>query len=205
MPAALQAKLLRAVEGREVLRVGGTRPIAIAARFLSATHRDLLAEVEAGAFRLDLYYRLAGVTLAIPPLRERRERLAAMARELVAAAAARDGRPAPALSPAAIARLAAHDWPGNVRELRNVIDRALILAGEVIEAAHVVLDARPAGPAGAAAGGALDPREAAERARILDALDRCGGNQTRAAKLLGISRSTLATKLSIYRLPRPRK
>jgi DNA-binding NtrC family response regulator len=222
MPAALQAKLLRAVEGREVLRVGATQPIAIEARFLSATHRDLIGAVEAGTFRLDLYYRLAGITLAIPPLRERRARIAPMARELLAAAAARDGRPAPALSAAALARLGCHAWPGNVRELRNVLDRALILAGETIEAEHVVLDAPPARPspdragpgaprAEAPAGRAGDEApptsaaEADERRRIVDALEQCHGNQTRAAKLLGISRSTLATKLSIHRLPRPRK
>jgi transcriptional regulator with PAS, ATPase and Fis domain len=212
MPAALQAKLLRAVESREVLRVGATQPISIEARFVSATHRDLLAAVEAGTFRLDLYYRLAAVTLAIPPLRERRARIAPMARELLAAAAARDGRPIPSISAAALARLGGHGWPGNVRELRNVLDRALILTGDAIGAEHVVFDAPPAKAGGAMprrdeppAGIALDAAEADERRRIIDALERCNGNQTRAAKLLGISRSTLAIKLSIYRLPRPRK
>ncbi len=218
MPAAMQAKLLRAVESHEALRVGATQPTAIDARFVSATYRDLLAAVEARTFRLDLYYRLAGVTLEIPPLRERRARIAPLAHELLAAAAARDGRPIPAMSAAAIARLQGHDWPGNVRELRNVLDRALILAGDAIGAEHVVFDAPRASAASSearraedragpvlGAGEASEASEASERRRILGALERCCGNQTRAAKLLGISRSTLATKLSIHRLPRPRK
>ncbi|HEU0035553.1 MAG TPA: sigma 54-interacting transcriptional regulator [Kofleriaceae bacterium] len=217
MPSALQAKLLRAVESREVMRVGGTEPVKIQARFVSATHRDLLAAVEEGKFRLDLFYRLAAVTLTIPPLRERGGRIVWMARELLAAAAARDKRPVPSLSAAAAARLQAHDWPGNVRELRNVLDRALILADDSIEASHITFDEPPppsaSGPVAAftpsasrpPADVALRPEEEAERQRILDALEQCSGNQTRAAKLLGISRSTLATKLSIYRIPRPRK
>jgi transcriptional regulator of acetoin/glycerol metabolism len=210
MPPALQAKLLRAVESREMLRVGGTEPIAIQARFLSATHRDLLGAVEAGSFRLDLFYRLAGVTLQIPPLRERGGgRIVAIARDLLAAAAARDRRPAPGISAAAAARLQAHSWPGNVRELRNVLDRALILAGSTIEPAHVVFDEAPAPaprpstiPPPAAV---ISSEEDEERRRIIAALEQCSGNQTRAAKVLGMSRSTLATKLSIHRIPRPRK
>jgi two-component system response regulator AtoC len=205
MPIALQAKLLRAVESREVLRVGGTRPIAIAARFVSATHRDLLAAVETGAFRLDLYYRLAAVTLTIPPLRERRTALVTMARELLIAAAVRDGRMVPAISAGAIARLQAHDWPGNVRELRNALDRALILAGDTIEAEHIVFDAPAARTTTSSPSGVeLTSAERDERGRIVNALELCNGNQTRAARVLGISRSTLATKLSIYRIPRPR-
>jgi pSer/pThr/pTyr-binding forkhead associated (FHA) protein len=202
MPGALQAKLLRAVESRELMRVGGTTPIAIRARFLSATHRELLSLVESGEFRLDLYYRLAGVTLAIPALRERRGQIMPLARELLAAAAARDGRPAPGLSASAAARLQSHDWPGNVRELRNLMERALIFAtGESIDAADLVFDEPPK----QAAAAPLAPDEDLERQRIVDALAKCNGNQTRAAKLLGIARSTLVTKLSILRIPRPRK
>ena len=200
MPAALQAKLLRSVESREMLRVGGTVAIPIAARFISATHCDLLAAVEARSFRLDLYYRLAGVTLSLLPLRERGGgRIVSIAREFLAAAAARDARPIPTLSAGAAARLQSHAWPGNVRELRNVLDRALILAGDTLDPAHIVFDDVPA-PARAHAAS-----EDAERRKIVEALEQCSGNQTRAAKLLGISRSTLATKLSIHRIPRPRK
>jgi transcriptional regulator with PAS, ATPase and Fis domain len=209
MPPALQAKLLRAVESREVMRVGATQPTAIEARFISATHRDLLAAVEAATFRLDLYYRLAGVTLTIPPLRERGGRILGIARELLEVAAARDRRSVPSLSTGAAAKLQAHAWPGNVRELRNVLDRALILAASTIEPSHVVFDSppksAPARSAPAVTAPAVTADEDAEHRAIVEALATCNGNQTRAAKLLGISRSTLATKLSIYRIPRPRK
>ena len=188
LPLALQARLLRAIESREVLRVGGTRPVAIDARFVAATHRDLREETARATFRLDLYYRLAGVTLAIPPLRARPGRILQIAQELA---------PAARFTPAAVARLQAHDWPGNVRELRNVVERALLIAGGgEIGAEHVVLDTPAPAPAPAAADD--------ERARIVAALDACAGNQTRAARLLGISRATLATKLAIHKIPRPR-
>jgi transcriptional regulator with PAS, ATPase and Fis domain len=204
MPGALQAKLLHALERREVLRVGGTAPIAIAARFLSATHRDLLAAVEVGDFRLDLYYRLAGITLTIPPLRERGGRILWMARDLLAGAAARDHREAPALSGAAAARLQAHAWPGNVRELRNVLERAMILTETVIDAEHIVFDEAPRKPSATT----TPPPEIGdnpEKRAILDALAQCNYNQTRAAKLLGMSRSTFALKLTLHDIPRPRK
>ena len=207
MPPTLQAKLLRAVESRELMRVGGTVPIPIAARFISATHCDLLAAVEARTFRLDLYYRLAGVTLTLLSLRERGgARIVSIARDLLAAAAARDARVAPGLSAGAAARLQAHAWPGNVRELRNVLDRAMILAGDTLEAAHIVFDDVVATqPAPAYSNANSSPGDDEERRRIMEALEQCSGNQTRAAKVLGISRSTLATKLSIHRIPRPRK
>jgi transcriptional regulator with PAS, ATPase and Fis domain len=225
MPPSLQAKLLRAVESREVQRVGGTEPISIAARFVSATHRDLMGAVEVGDFRLDLYYRLAGVTLTIPPLRERAGAIAQLAKSLLSAAATRDKRKVPSLSPSALAKLQTHEWPGNVRELRNVMDRALVLSSgdDVIQPGHIAFDEAPqtvplralkpapntASPVASApapsAGGDLSAAEVEERAKIVAALEQCSGNQTRAAKVLGISRSTLATKLSIYRIPRPRK
>jgi DNA-binding NtrC family response regulator len=190
MSPAVQAKLLRATEAREIIRVGGVKSIAIDVRFLAATHRDLLASP---GFRKDLYYRLAGMTLVIPPLRERRPRIPALAVELLGGRAA--------LAPDATARLGTHDWPGNVRELRNVLERALLLAqGGAIRAEHVVFDAPDALATGPSA-----PSETAERARILDALEQCSGNQTRAAKLLGVSRATLVNKLALLRIPRPRK
>jgi len=201
LPVPLQAKLLRAIEARETLRVGGTRTVPIEVRFVAATHRDLHAEIAAGVFRLDLYYRLAVVTLTVPALRERPARLVALTRALATAAAARSGLPEPKLSPAALARLQAHDWPGNVRELRNVIERALLLAaGGDIRPEHIVVDA----PATPAPPPATTTQPSDERQRILDALTACAGNQTRAAKLLGMSRATLATKLAILKIPRPR-
>jgi two-component system, NtrC family, response regulator AtoC len=209
MAPALQAKLLRAIEAREVLRVGATKPVAIDVRFLAATHRDLLATE---GLRRDLYYRLAGITLSIPPLRERRERVGALAVELLGHAAARGGVPAPTIAADATAKLMAHDWPGNVRELRNVIDRALLLAaGGPIRPEHLMFDAAPPpAPAAAPAPRPVAPPPAAEagdpeRDRILAALDACAGNQTRAARELGMSRATLVNKLAIHRIPRPRK
>jgi len=203
-PAALQAKLLRAVERGAPTSTGGGEPVASVVRFISTTHRDLVAAVEAGELRRDLFYRIAGTTLSIPPLRDRRGRIVPTALELLATAAERDGRPAPSLSAAAAARLQAHDWPGNVRELRLVLDRALRLtAGDELDADHIVFDEPEPGAPPADPSPPLD--EDAERRRVLHALERCHGNQSRAAKLLGIPRSTLATKLALYRSPRPRK
>jgi len=123
MAPALQAKLLRAIETQTVMPVGGVRPVAIDVRFLAATHRNLLAQVESRDFRRDLYYRLAGFALEIPPLRERKHQIAKLASHLLGAAS----KTPPPLTAAATAKLLAHDWPGNVRELRNVLERALVI------------------------------------------------------------------------------
>ncbi len=138
LSATAQAKLLRVVEDRRVLRVGATEARPVDVRFVAATNRDLEAEVAAGRFRGDLYYRLAGVVLEVPPLRERRADIEPLARAFVAAAARSLARPAPQLAPDALAALVAHDWPGNVRELRNAIERAVLLGGDPLTAAEVV-------------------------------------------------------------------
>ncbi|HVU52513.1 MAG TPA: sigma 54-interacting transcriptional regulator [Polyangia bacterium] len=211
LPPATQAKLLRVVETREVLRVGGVRARKIDVRFVAATNRDLEAEVARGAFRRDLYFRLNGMTLTIPPLRERPGDLPLLARAFVKALAAGAGRRrAPALSEGALGVLAAHAWPGNVRELRNVVERALLLCdGDAITEAHlptesfVAPSAAPAATAGALAAH-TDPRHG-ERARILAALAACAGNQSRAARKLGISRKVLIARLDAYGVARPRK
>jgi two-component system, NtrC family, response regulator AtoC len=198
LPLAVQAKLLRAIEARQVLRLGSVRPVDLDVRFIAATHRDLRTAVADGAFRHDLYFRINGVTLIVPPLRECRERIVPLAEKLLAEAAARTGEPKPTLSASAIDALNAHDWPGNVRELKVVVERAILMCGDaVISSRHIVLDA----PLSArAVGGEPD-----EKQQILAALERCAGNQTRAAKLLGISRATLANKLAIHRIPRPQQ
>jgi DNA-binding NtrC family response regulator len=187
---ALQAKLLRAIEEREVMRVGALKPRSVDVRFLSATHRDLGADVRAGRFRQDLYFRLNGITLRVPPLRERTEEIPDLARQFIATAAKGLGRKPPKL--VAGDALLRYAWPGNVRELRNVIERAVLLANDRIENEHLIFDESAQ---------AEDP----ERERILKALSECGGNQTRAAKLLGISRRTLTNRLNEFALPRPRK
>ncbi len=213
LPLAIQAKLLRAIEQREVLRIGSTRPIPIDVRFVAATNRDLPAEVEAGSFRRDLFFRLDGVTLVVPPLRERRSFIGPLALEFLAAARERTAAAA-RVDPEVLRALDDYSWPGNVRELRAVIDRAVLLArgGDIavrhLAFARVVEPPPPPPPPPAADDTAavlgLDAEQRAERARIVAALEACAGNQTRAAQRLGMARTTLSGKLASYRIPRPR-
>jgi two-component system, NtrC family, response regulator AtoC len=218
MPASLQAKLLRVIEARTVMRVGGLKERPIDVRFVAATNRDLEHEIERGHFRQDLYYRLNGVAIVIPPLRERREELEELAQVFIARASQEGGLgEPPLLSPAALRLLESYPWPGNIRELRNVIERAVLLCLDgVITPEHLPMDKmmssfastdrRPATPRLAAteappAGSVAD----LERQRIIDALEQCAGNQTYAARQLGISRSTMLARLKEFSLPRPRK
>ena len=194
----VQAKLLRALQERQVRRVGENRSRPIHVRVVAATHRDLAREVEAGRFRKDLYYRLRVVELRVPPLRERREDVLPLARALLAAAAGRMGRPKPVLTPRAADQLVRYDWPGNVRELENALERAVALArGRRIELEDLPKDIRASLPAPEVAGG-VRPLEAIERDYILAAVERNGGNQTVTAKQLGISAATLYRKLKQY-------
>src|SRR5262249_44439093 len=126
LPLGLQARLLRVLQDKKVQRVGALEPRAIDVRFISATNRDLTAEVAGGRFRQDLFYRRTGVTIWIPPLRERQGEIAGLARQFLAEAGAQAERPLH-LSRAALARLEQHAWPGNIRELRNVIERAALI------------------------------------------------------------------------------
>lgn len=198
MSPALQAKLLRAIENRSVLPVGALRPVPIDVRFIAATHRDLPQQVEGGAFRRDLFYRLAGFALEILPLRERKARIPKLALQILAATNARAGAAPPMLSAAATAKLVAHDWPGNVRELRNVLERGRAIArGRTIDAADILFDTSPKG-------GAEPSPSDDERTRIVHALEACAGNQTRAARMLGIARSTLVQRIALYGIARPR-
>jgi two-component system response regulator AtoC len=212
MPTSIQAKLLRVVEDRTVIRVGGLKPRPIDVRFISASNRDLDADVARGLFRRDLYYRLNGVTLSIPPLRERPSEIAALAELFLSRAAAELERPVPALTAEVVERLQRYIWPGNIRELRNVMERAALLCrGRV-----VTLEQLPLEKMNAQFGRALPPDAAppeageageadGERQRIIDALEQCAGNQTHAARLLGMARNTLLARLAKYQLRRPRK
>ncbi len=200
LSSALQSRLLHVLETREVTRVGSAEPIHVDVRFVAATHRALETS---SSFRRDLYYRLAGAVIEVAPLRARRADVLPLAERFLAVVAAGLGRPVPALSAGAKAALEAHGWPGNVRELRNVIERAVLTNGAVIDT--LVLGPGSAPPAPAPGGHfQLSDDELAERARIIDALEACAGNQTRAAKMLGWARSTLAAKLVTFRIPRPR-
>ncbi|HEY0192591.1 MAG TPA: sigma 54-interacting transcriptional regulator [Kofleriaceae bacterium] len=182
LPLALQAKLLRVLETREAYRLGATAPIRLDVRFIAASRRDLAAEVAAGRFRHDLWFRINGITLALPPLRERRARIPGLAASLLADAARAAGRPAPRLGPAALAALDRHAWPGNVRELRTVMERAVMLAaGDELTASDILLDRAPA------------PAEPAEppdgKARFVAAAAAQHGNVSKLARALGTSRS----------------
>lgn len=204
MPMSQQVKLLRVLEERMVMRVGGLQARPIDVRFVSATNRDLRQEVAAGRFREDLYYRLNGITLRIPPLRERIGEIPGLSREFLAGAATKAGlRTPPPLSAEALAALERHPWPGNVRELKNVIERAVVLAGdEPVGVEHLFEDLGDALPSATE----LPQRgEVDERTRIVQALQQCAGNQTRAAELLGVSRRTLGTWMDRHAIARPQK
>jgi DNA-binding NtrC family response regulator len=214
LPPALQAKLLRVIETREVLRVGGVRPRPIDVRFVAATNCDLEAEVARGGFRRDLYFRLNGMSLTIPALRDRPADIPILARGFVAelfgaARRPRAGGP-PQISDAALAVLRGHGWPGNVRELRNAIERAVLLCDGATLLPEHLPEPVPhlPGAAEATAGPPPAPPTTAvedERARVLAALAACGGNQSRAARQLGISRKVLIARLDSYGVARPRK
>jgi transcriptional regulator with GAF, ATPase, and Fis domain len=220
MPPAIQAKLLRVIEAREVTRIGSLTPRKVDVRFLSATNRDLKAAVEKGQFREDLFYRLAGATIRVPPLRERRAEVEPLAHLFAAEAARQLGRSTPfTLAPAAAQELVEYEWPGNVRELRNAIDRAALLTdSDLLDVSLFEFASRSKPPASEAPVGPIMPSFPAasrvptltkvpgdERARIESALAACAGNQTRAAAILGIARRTLVKKLGRHELPRPRK
>jgi two-component system response regulator FlrC len=221
MDPRLQAKLLRVIQEREVDRLGGAQPVKVDVRLLAATNRDLAAEVRAGRFREDLWFRLNVVALRIPPLRERPGDIVPLAEHFARRFTAANGLPAMALAPSALAALAAHPWPGNVRELENTLHRAVLLAtGPVIDAAAIELTpmaaasaaaepiaamaAPPAPPPGAESALGVAPLvgrrvDEVERALILETLTHCLGNRTRAAEILGISIRTLRNKLHEYR------
>jgi DNA-binding NtrC family response regulator len=203
MPLPLQAKLLRALEDGELRRVGDTRPFAVDVRFVCATHRDLEREVAAGRFREDLYYRLEVLVLRLPPLRERREDILPLARRLLAA----ERPPAGGLGADAARLLLAYRWPGNVRELGNVMRHAAALAhGREILPEHLPESVRAdAGAPRGGGAGELRTLAEIEREHVLLVLERCGGSQTEAARVLGIGRNTLWRKLRALGRDDPRR
>jgi two-component system response regulator FlrC len=203
MDPRLQAKLLRAIQEREIDRVGGSRPIKVDIRLIATSNRDLNAEVAAGRFREDLLFRLNVVHLHMPPLRERPGDLAPLCRHFVAKYAKVNGLPERPLTETALAGLRQHPWKGNVRELENCMHRAVLLAaGDAIGPEAIILQGAPGAPAGQAGGTAqaLVGRTVAavERDLIIDTLQHTLGNRTHAAAILGISIRTLRNKLRQY-------
>ncbi|MBI2893790.1 MAG: sigma 54-interacting transcriptional regulator [Deltaproteobacteria bacterium] len=204
LPLALQPKLLRALQDHSFQRVGGSRPVSVDVRILAATNRDLSEMAQAGGFRKDLYYRLRVVEIAVPPLRERKGDIRDLVEFVLPRICRRNHKPPRTLSAEALRRLEAYGWPGNVRELENVLERAAILceATEIQAADLALADAPPseeallrhAAPVGEDAGH-REVMESLERRRLVAALEACGGNQSRAARSLGIARTTLINKL----------
>ena len=205
MAPETQAKVLRVLEERSLERVGSTKPVAVDVRVIAATHRDLEAEVKRGRFREDLYYRLKVVQISVPPLRERREDVPALANRFLSQLAERLGREPRRVSAGALAALAGYAWPGNVRELRNVLEQAAVLAqSDTIAETDLRLPCRPAGsgaaaPNGANAAGFADAKRQAtedfERAYLLRALRQHGGNISRTAEAIGMVRQSLQQKI----------
>jgi transcriptional regulator with PAS, ATPase and Fis domain len=224
---AVQARLLRVLETKEVMRVGSVKTRAIDVRFLAATNRNLELESQSGRFRQDLFFRLNGISLTLPPLRERQDEIQPLAMLFLDQFSRELKRSSPGLSPQTLEILRSYAWPGNVRELRNMMERALILCdGDELLPRHLPLDrmrpqpvapvtfvSLPVPPALAVPPVPVVPdavktpteRLASEKARVVEALARCAGNQSRAARFLGISRRTLITRLDNYGIPRPQK
>ena len=223
---ALQGKILRVLETHEVVRVGGLKQKRIDVRFVAATNRDLETSVLFGTFRRDLYFRLNGATLAIPPLRERTSEIMFLAGIFVEQICRQLGKEPPAISMDAKAALERYSWPGNIRELKNVMERAVLLCtGNEVKPEHLPIEKM--GELNLGSSPQVEGRRhvapdddhdvdlptspgnadfmSSERARILDALSKCAGNQSRAAKLLGISRGTLVARLDSLGIARPRK
>ncbi len=210
MPPATQVKLLRVLEAREVHRIGGLKPRPVDVRVVGATHRDLEAAIRAGTFRADLYYRLNGVSLVIPPLRARASEIDALAAAVARRASGDAGRGQIVLSEEALGELRTRAWPGNVRELRAVIERAVALStGPRIEPRHLldpsITSSAPRDNPTAGRDRLSDEMGELERRRIVEALARNDGNQSKAALELGIPRRTLVRRLQEYGLTRPRR
>jgi transcriptional regulator with PAS, ATPase and Fis domain len=199
IPPAMQVKLLRVLQQREVRRVGDNKTRPIDVRVLAATNRNLADRVAAGFFRQDLYYRINVVDIRVPPLRDRREDLLVLAQVSLAEAALRTKRTITGLTQAAADQLLRYEWPGNVRELENAMERAVVLAaGDQIEPSDLPDEVRQAPAMPPSAAGPVRRLEDVAKEYILAALELNDGNQTHTAKQLGIGSATLYRKLKGY-------
>jgi DNA-binding NtrC family response regulator len=199
----IQVKLLRVLETRTFERVGGVEPIITSARLVSATNRDLKAMVDEGEFREDLFYRLDVVNIKLPPLRERIEDIPLLVKQFIDDSARENGKNIESISEEALDVLCAYQWPGNIRELRNCIERMVVLSrSSVLEVDNVPMNIRSGNPnetVPAFKSSSLDI-DKNEKILIMKALEECGGNRTKAADKLGISRRTLHRRLKDYNL-----
>ena len=206
MPLTIQAKMLRVLEEQCFRRLGGVRDIQVDVRVVAATNRKLTDAVEDGRFRLDLYYRLNVIQVSLPALRERREDILPLAEHFIQVYNGKFKRNLQGMSHAVAAALMSHSWPGNVRELRNVIERAMVLEeSERIQSSSLYIASsggisRPAVPAGEPEAPFQASLAEAEKSMVMKALQKAGGNQTRAAILLGITRDTLRYKMKKFNL-----
>ena len=192
----MQVRLLRAIQEREVQRVGSNQTISVDVRLIAATHRDLAAEVNAGRFRQDLYYRLNVVAIEVPSLRQRREDIPLLAGHFLQRFAERNRKAVKGFTPQAMDLLIHYDWPGNIRELENAVERAVVLlTGEYISERELPL-AIASTPIPLVQSQDIQPLVEVEKEVILAALEKTGGNKTEAARQLGITRKTLLAKLS---------
>jgi len=190
MSPALQVKVLRALQEREIRRVGDAKVVRTDVRIITATNRDLKAQLDAGNLRQDFYYRIAVFPIAMPSLRERRDDIPLLVDHFVSEITGKRGTPAPKIAPEALRAMMEHPWPGNVRELRNSIEHALVTrVGDTLALADFPPEVRSR----AAEQGVLP--EVLEERRILEALEKSKGNRGKAARVLGISRVTLWKKL----------
>jgi transcriptional regulator with PAS, ATPase and Fis domain len=192
LPPALQVKVLRAIQEREIRRVGDSRTIRVDVRLISATNRDLAALVSRGAVREDFYYRIRVFEIALPPLRARRDDIPLLVSRFVAEFSSSTGKTVRGVATGAIQRLMEYPWPGNVRELRNAVEHAFVtLKGDHVSLADFPPEIRGHPGSAPVSSKRLSPEDSQERRKILDALRKSGGSRERAAKALGISRVTL--------------
>ena len=203
MSPAMQVKLLRVLQERELTRVGGQDVVRVDARLIAASNKDLKKEIREGRFREDLFYRLNVVALALPPLKERAEDIPLLAQHFLKLFAERNAKAIFGFTPRAMQKLAAYAWPGNVRELMNAVERAVVLSrSDTVDEDELVFPMAdqclsPEAPRTAAATAGL-PLEAVEKQSILEAMKAAGGNKSEAARRLGITRKTLRKKLEKY-------
>jgi two-component system response regulator HydG len=200
MSVAMQAKLLRVIQEKEIQRVGGEEILKVDVRVIGATNRDLQERIRAGWFREDLYYRLNVVPLHVPGLRERREDIPLLAQHFLMTFAEKNSKPVKGFTPQAMDAIVRYDWPGNVRELMNAVERGVILCrGEYVSEKDLPFPLREEASREPELAGAKDlPLEEVERATILQTLESSSGNKSEAARRLGITRRTLHKKLKKY-------